>query len=84
MVVMPLLLINISGAIGMIGRGIDEHISTLNNLWLDDTKCIQCGQCTLICPTGAMREANEIFDVLDKLSDSSLIKASGSRSCVFY
>ena len=65
----------------MVGRGSDEHISTFNDLWLDDTKCIQCGQCALICPTGAMREANEIFMVLDKLADTKLIKVRPFGGC---
>lgn len=32
------------GAIGFVGRGVDEHVSTTRGLPLDRTKCIECGQ----------------------------------------
>jgi NADH-quinone oxidoreductase subunit G len=51
----------------MMGRGDEEHVSTFHDLTLDRTKCIQCGQCSAICPTGAMREQHDIFEVLDVL-----------------
>ena len=32
------------GAIGFVGRGAEEHVSTVQGLPLDRTKCIECGQ----------------------------------------
>ena len=32
------------GAIGFVGRGADEQVSTVQGLPLDRTKCIECGQ----------------------------------------
>lgn len=51
------------GAIGFVGRGDQERVSTVQGLPLDLTKCIECGQCAAICPTGAMRERHDLFEV---------------------
>lgn len=32
------------GAIGFVGRGADMHLSTMQGLPFDQTKCIECGQ----------------------------------------
>lgn len=34
--------------------------------------CIQCGQCTLVCPTGALAERDENDSVLDMLADPEI------------
>lgn len=54
---------NNTGAIGFVGRGDEERVSTVQGLPLDLTKCIECGQCAAICPTGAMRERHDLFEV---------------------
>lgn len=35
--------------------------------------CIQCGQCTLVCPTGALAERDENDKVLDMLADKDIV-----------
>lgn len=52
--------------------GFAEHSSarlpvTVFDQSLADTNCISCGQCTLVCPTGALIEAPQWHDVLHTL-----------------
>ena len=42
---------------------------TATGLLLSDTNCISCGQCTLACPTQAIREADSTKELLDKLKN---------------
>lgn len=37
--------------------------------------CIQCGQCTLVCPTGALAERDQNDTVLDMLADPEITTA---------
>jgi len=37
-------------------RGIDSHIDTAFSLGMANSPCVNCGQCTVYCPTGALRE----------------------------
>ena len=50
-------------------RGFDTVISTAFNDPLADTNCTNCGQCVAVCPTGALREANDEDRVWDALDD---------------
>ena len=40
--------------------------------WADSAKCVQCGQCTLVCPTGALSEKDETDRVLNMIDDPSI------------
>ena len=42
--------------IGANDRGIDTHIGTAFEKKLDDVPCVSCGQCIVVCPTGALAE----------------------------
>jgi len=56
-------------AINADGRGFDTVISTTFFDDLMESPCVMCGQCTLVCPTGAITEREYIDDVWDVLSD---------------
>lgn len=43
-------------ALGLIGRGFDTLAAPEFNLPLDQTDCVNCGQCVALCPTGALME----------------------------
>ncbi|MBY0484260.1 [FeFe] hydrogenase, group A [Nitrosomonas sp.] len=53
--------------IGFAERGSGRLPVTVFDQSLADTQCISCGQCTLVCPTGALIEAPHWHDVLHTL-----------------
>jgi len=56
-------------AIDFSGRGLKTKISTFWDTGLGNSICINCGQCALICPTGAITERSAINEVWDELHD---------------
>ncbi|MEF9945368.1 MAG: NADH-dependent [FeFe] hydrogenase, group A6 [Lachnospiraceae bacterium] len=57
------------GIIGPNNRGFSSYIGTPFDLPLGDTSCVSCGQCIAVCPTGALREKDNIDDVLAAIAD---------------
>jgi NADP-reducing hydrogenase subunit HndD len=55
-------------AIGPQQRGFDTVIAPGDET-LADSVCVQCGQCILVCPTGALHERDETDKVWDALAD---------------
>ena len=55
--------------IGANNRGIDTCVGQPFNLPLNDTSCISCGQCTVVCPTGALVEKDDTDKVWAALAD---------------
>lgn len=53
--------------IGFAERGFDRMPVTVFDRALAETDCISCGQCTLVCPVGALIEAPHWHDVLHTL-----------------
>jgi iron-only hydrogenase group A len=46
-------------AIGFAGRGIRTRVSTFLDRGLASSSCVQCGQCSVVCPTGAITERDD-------------------------
>ena len=57
--------------IGANDRGIDTHIGTPFEKELADVPCVSCGQCTVVCPTGALVEKDDTAKVWEALADKS-------------
>ena len=55
--------------IGPNDRGFDTQIGQPFGLSLNDTPCISCGQCTAVCPTGALTEKDDTDKVWAALAD---------------
>ncbi|MCK5176533.1 MAG: [FeFe] hydrogenase, group A, partial [Candidatus Aenigmarchaeota archaeon] len=56
-------------AICYTGRGVDLKVGTFFNQPLAQTDCVNCGQCVLVCPSGALREVNDIEKVKTAIND---------------
>ncbi len=59
------------GVIGANNRGIDTNIGTPFEVGLSNVPCISCGQCTVVCPTGALVEKDDTDKIWEALADSS-------------
>lgn len=57
------------GAIGVSKRGIKTVVGCAFDRSLADSPCVNCGQCILACPVGALHEKSNIKDVWDALND---------------
>ena len=57
------------GVIGANNRGFDTEIGCVFDTDIANTSCVACGQCTVVCPTGALHERDDTQRVLDAIAD---------------
>ena len=57
------------GVIGANDRGFATHISSAFELPLAETSCVNCGQCIVACPVGALHENDSTAAVKAALAD---------------
>ncbi|MEL7565590.1 MAG: NADH-dependent [FeFe] hydrogenase, group A6 [Clostridiales bacterium] len=60
-------------AIDFAKRGSSAIIATAFNESLNVSSCVSCGQCTAVCPTGALVEHSQIEEVVSALNDPEKI-----------
>jgi len=56
-------------ALFTVGRGFDTRVEPAFNREIGDVACTNCGQCSLVCPVGAITEKENIQEVWDALND---------------
>lgn len=59
------------GVIGVNDRGFKTHIGCAFEEDLGKTDCVSCGQCIVVCPTGAIAEKDDTDKVWAALADES-------------
>ncbi|NLJ90616.1 MAG: 2Fe-2S iron-sulfur cluster binding domain-containing protein [Clostridiales bacterium] len=57
------------GVIGPNERGFNTNIGSPFGIGLGETSCISCGQCIVVCPTGALYEKDQTQEVFEALAD---------------
>ena len=57
------------GVIGANNRGFDTYIGSAFEQALADTSCINCGQCIVACPVGALYERDDTDKVFEALAN---------------
>lgn len=55
--------------LGSVGRGFTSQVQPVFNKSLADVGCINCGQCIINCPVGALMEKSDIQRVWDAIAD---------------
>lgn len=53
-------------------KGTESEIGVRDSLALGTSDCVSCGQCTLVCPVGALAEQDDIETVIDYLYDPNI------------
>lgn len=57
------------GILGFENRGFKTIVGPVFNSSFADVNCMQCGQCIINCPVGALSEKENIHDVVNALND---------------
>jgi iron-only hydrogenase group A len=57
------------GAIDFVNRGSKSYIGTAFDQGMNVSSCVNCGQCIVGCPTGALIEHSYLDDVITALAD---------------
>jgi NADH-quinone oxidoreductase subunit G len=50
-------------------RGFESHVDTAFAGGMANSPCVNCGQCTVYCPTGALRERSAVDEVWNAILD---------------
>jgi ferredoxin hydrogenase gamma subunit len=59
-------------ALVITGSGTNTQVGLRNGVDQANSDCVSCGQCIMVCPTGALAEKDDIEEVLGYLSDPDI------------
>jgi len=59
------------GVLGANGRGFNVHIGTTYDAPIATSNCVNCGQCVVNCPTGALYEKSSKNEIIKSLFDEN-------------
>ena len=59
------------GILNAQNRGFDTVIGPAMDLPIGTVNCAYCGQCTVVCPVGALKETDSIQEVWDAINDKN-------------
>ena len=71
-----------TAVIGTNERGFDTHVGCAFDMPLEDTSCVNCGQCIAVCPTGALFERDDTELVWNALADPNKVVVVGPAPSV--
>ena len=60
-------------AIEIVNRGVNTRITPNFEHTMKESSCINCGQCVVACPTGALTEKSDIQGVIDALNSDKML-----------
>lgn len=60
------------GVIGATERGFETAVEPVFNMSIGEVPCINCGQCIIACPVGALKEKSETEKVWEALANPDL------------
>lgn len=63
-----------STTLDFINKGNQTHIGPAMDRDFNFSSCIHCGQCVLVCPTGALHEKHNIAEVQEILNKPEIVK----------
>ncbi len=69
------------GAIDFLNNGFDTVVGTFNKESLMNSNCIMCGQCSVVCPTGAIIEKSDIAKIEEALKNKKFVVIATPPSC---
>ncbi len=61
-------------AIGLHNRGFETSVEPPLDACMAESSCVNCGQCVVVCPTGALSEKRDLQPVINTLNDKTKIK----------
>ncbi|HHQ44849.1 MAG TPA: 2Fe-2S iron-sulfur cluster binding domain-containing protein [Candidatus Altiarchaeales archaeon] len=67
-------------AIGLQRRGFNTRVHPPLDMSMAESPCVNCGQCVVACPTGALHEKSSIKDVIEALNSDKYLIAQTAPS----